>query len=624
MIIDEWQDPNPAAYNPEDPLELLTSAATAAESERAMRTVWAVNSMLAAGANSGALTVAKDFVKRHKLISAADFDNLVRESRSGSGQQENDVKSASTLLVELARERYTFGVSDTGDPFAVPNEGPRVVAMLRGGKTSLRALMAREYYTVTGRAATQQALADALMVIEGIAQEGDETRLYLRTAQHEGALWLDIGDHTGRAVRITSHGWTVEDHAPVLFRRTALTGALPEPKRGGELATLWGWLNVAEEDRPLVLAEQVAQLFPEQPHVIKGIFGEQGTGKTTALRVMVSLLDPSPVPVRKPPRDADSWVTAASGSWVVGLDNLSDIPPWLSDSLCRASTGDGDVRRKLYTDGDYAVFSFRRCVAFTAIDVGALAPDLADRTVIVNLHLIADEDRADEETFWSRWADAHPQLLGAVLDLTARVMARLPDVRLTRKPRMADYARVLKAVDGELGTDAYDHYTAQAKNLAAESVADDALAGAITRQVKDVFEGTSAALLKVVTPGGEWVPPKDWPKKASQVTGRLTRLAPAFRKTGWTVENLGSNFKDNVVHWRISPPARTEKSGEETRQPSPDSPTGAEAREARVGELFSGPSSYVPEEKTTCAADCGEPMTVVTPGRQYHPNCEPS
>ncbi len=189
--------------------------------------------------------------------------------------------------------------------------------------------------------------------------------------------------------------------------------------------------------------------------MVLAIFGEQGTGKTTALKVLVRLLDPSPVPVRKPPRDADSWVTAAAGSWVVGLDNLSDVPPWLSDSLCRASTGDGDVRRKLYSDSDYAVFSFRRCVIFDAIDVGALAPDLADRTVAITLELIADEDRADEETFWSEWAGAHPQLLGAVLDLAARVMARLPAVKLARKPRMADFARILAAVDAELGTDAF-------------------------------------------------------------------------------------------------------------------------------------------------------------------------
>ena len=90
--------------------------------------------------------------------------------------------------------------------------------------------------------------------------------------------------------------------------------------------------------------------------------------------MLVDLIDPSPVPLRQAPRDADSWVTAASGSWVVALDNLSAIPPWLSDSLCRAATGDGNVKRALYTDADLAVLKFRRCVIVNGIDVGAVRP----------------------------------------------------------------------------------------------------------------------------------------------------------------------------------------------------------------------------------------------------------
>jgi hypothetical protein len=78
--------------------------------------------------------------------------------------------------------------------------------MLRGNKTSLRSLLARRYFQISGRAASQQALADALLVIEGIAQEAVASTLYMRVAEHEGALWLDLGDHTGRAIRITGEG----------------------------------------------------------------------------------------------------------------------------------------------------------------------------------------------------------------------------------------------------------------------------------------------------------------------------------------------------------------------------------------------------------------------------------
>jgi hypothetical protein len=251
---------------------------------------------------------------------------------------------------------------------------------------------------------------------------------------------------------------------------------------------------------------------------------------------------------------------------VVGLDNLSDIPPWLSDSLCRASTGDGDVRRKLYTDGDYAVFAFRRCIIFDGIDVGALAPDLADRTLPINLELIADEDRADEETFWAGWAGAHPKLLGAVLDLAAAVMARLPSVELARKPRMADYARILKAVDAELGTDALDRYARQAADLAAEGLSGDSFASQIQAAITSGFEGTAAELLTQVTPGDpDWKAPKDWPSSARAVTGKLRRLAPAFRKTGWTVDDLGRGGHGKQLRWKISPPARTEIAGDDAR-----------------------------------------------------------
>ena len=67
------------------------------------------------------------------------------------------------------------------------------------------------------------------------------------------------------------------------------------------------------------------------------------------------------------------------------------------------------MRRKLYTDGDYAVFAFRRCIIFDGIDVGALAPDLADRTVPITLELIPDSDRPDEETFWAQLGSGAPR-----------------------------------------------------------------------------------------------------------------------------------------------------------------------------------------------------------------------
>ena len=47
--------------------------------------------------------------------------------------------------VEMARERYRLARASTGEPFAVPLEGPNVARLLRGGNNSLRAELAATY-----------------------------------------------------------------------------------------------------------------------------------------------------------------------------------------------------------------------------------------------------------------------------------------------------------------------------------------------------------------------------------------------------------------------------------------------------------------------------------------------
>ena len=458
-------------------------------------------------------------------------------------------KSAATRLVEMAMEKYDFSISTVGEAYALPKSRPKIVALLRGSKSSLRGQLAREYFRSIGKAASQQALADALAVLDGMAQESEEAELYLRVAKHDDALWLDLGDQSGRAIRITSRGWSVCDEPPVLFKRTVLNSALPEPV-AGDLNDLWSLLNVSVEDQPLLAAWLVASLFPDIAHPVLGLLGEQGTAKTTAQKMLVNAVDPGPVPTRKPPRDPDSWVTAAAGSWLVGLDNLSKIPDWLSDSICRAVTGDGDVRRKLYTDGEHAVFAFRRCVCLNGIDLGSLRGDLAERLLPIQMEVILESKRLTEEEIRNHWNEAHAGILGAILDLTAKVIRLLPSVELASKPRMADFARILAAVDVVMGTAGLKHYIAKQKTIALDSLSSDPFLLALA-DMRSNFTGTSAELLARLARDK---PPKDWPANARTVTQRLRRNAPALRKAGWTVTDDGAHNQSNATRWTLEPP----------------------------------------------------------------------
>ncbi|MEX0426892.1 hypothetical protein AB3X52_04600 [Nocardioides sp. DS6] len=492
--------------------------------------------------------------------------------------------------MDLAEERYDFGCTEDGHPYAVPRpDGPvlnvgHVVRLLRGGQVSLRTELAAAYRADTGKVPGQQALTDALSVIEGMAHEAEPRPVAIRVAADEyGTRWLDLGDKDGRVVVLKeAGGWEVLHNTDgTMFRRTKLTGALPVPLRGGQLDRLWSVLNVAAADRPLVLGWLVAAIIcPDIPHPVLALFGEQGTGKSSACRRLVSLVDPSPVPLRKPPKEPESWVTAALGSWVVGLDNLSAVPDWLSDSLCRAVTGDGDVRRQLYTDDGLAVFAFRRAVILNGIDVGALRGDLADRTLTVNLDVIPERDRLPESELDEAWELAYPLILGALLDQCCAVLLRLPSVRLGTSPRMADFARILAALDQINGSDGLARYLGQARSLAEDTIDADSFLAALRKTVTREFTGTSADLLAHVEHrlGGEgWRAPKDWPSSRT-VTALLRRNAPGLRRLGWTVETQPRSRDSGVLRWHLRPEGCEEKAA----KPPAQSAHPADARIARM------------------------------------------
>ena len=190
----------------------------------------------------------------------------------------------------------------------------------------------------------------------------------------------------------------------------------------------------------------------------------RGTGKSTAARLLAALIDPSPAQLRAAPRDIEAWVLGASGSCVVVLDNLSSVSDWLSDAICRACTGEGLVRRTLYTDDGLTVTSFRRNVMLTSIDAGSLRGDLGDRLVTIELDLIDPADRKRDQVIAAAFTAAHARLLGALFELTSQVLAVLPRVSLTDPPRMADFAHVLAALDAVTGWSARRHLPSYGRN----------------------------------------------------------------------------------------------------------------------------------------------------------------
>ena len=500
-------------------------------------------------------------------------------------------ESQATKLVKLAQDRYRFAQADDGRAFAVPLDGPPIARPLDGTRSSLRAELAARYFDETGTAAGKSAISDALNALDGFAAEADRETLSLRVGTMPGSIVVDLGTPDGRCAKVVPGRVELLERAPLVFRRTELTMGLPVPERGGAIERLGDLVNVTATDLPLLVGWCLSTLF-DIPRPILFLTGEQGTGKSTAAKTIVQLFDPSPAPLRAAPRDVDSWVVAAAGSQLVALDNLSHVPEWLSDALCRAATGEGLVKRALYTDDGLSVITFRRSIILTTIDAGALRGDLGERLVPVELERItADRRRTDAELDLA-FKEAAPRLFGALLELAADVLEVLPTVDVTDLPRMADFGRLLAALDVVKGWRSLDAYRAAVEQVAADVVAGDPLAAGVVEFMaeKSKWTGTATELLQRLAtyrPDGA-----GWPRTAKTLSGALARLAPALRGQGLhvtksrsgttrtlTIEHRSSDASDaRDARPHLSVETREREEAPEER----DSPVSAASRASRA------------------------------------------
>ena len=198
----------------------------------------------------------------------------------------------------------------------------------------------------------------------------------------------------------------------------------PEPKR------LQSGRRVAAE----------AALRHGGPYPLLAVSGEQGSAKTVFSKVLRALIDPNAAPVRTAPREERDLFIAAGNGHLLAFDNLSDLPAWISDALCRLASGGSFAVRQLYTDRDEVLFQAARPIILNGIEDVIARPDLADRAIFLTLPHLQEERRRAEKEIWRHFELAQPHILGALLDAASHGLRALPEVRLEQLPRMADFA----------------------------------------------------------------------------------------------------------------------------------------------------------------------------------------
>ena len=133
------------------------------------------------------------------------------------------------------------------------------------------------------------------------------------------------------------------------------------------------------------------------------------------------LIDPCIAKTFSFPRDVNELNQQLSHNYVAYYDNISEMKDWISDELCRAVSGSGSSRRRLYTDEDDLIRSLMRCIGFNGINLAATKADLLDRAIFFKLKRITEEDRRYIVELQKQFEEMRPQLFGYILDVLVKV-----------------------------------------------------------------------------------------------------------------------------------------------------------------------------------------------------------
>ncbi len=483
------------------------------------------------------------------------------ESGVGSGFVENLIRE-----IELWHDQ-------NDDPFVTLPQGEHKENWKIDKRSRpFRRWISKQFYDENGEMLGSGDLGDICAMLEGKAVfDGEEFFLFRRAGKHEDTFYFDLCEPEWRCVEIDADGWCVVSDPPVKLRRAKAMEALPIPVKtsGTELKDLlFPFLNVRDDQWPLLVAWLVAAIRPTGPYPILKLLGEQGSAKTTTARVLRSLVDPNAAPVRAEPRSTRDLMIASNNGWVLCLDNLSSVKADLSDALCRLATGGGFATRTLYSDDDETIFDAQRPVILTSIEEIGTRSDLLERSLIVELPSITESKRRAEKQFWAEFEKVQPRILGALLDGVSGAIRRLPDIERksdAELPRLADFHCWGEAAEESFGfspgefAEAYRANRAAATEIALSSnpFVTALLAYLNREETPNELEQTATELLKTVRKECGLFAPKQpgWPKSARVVSAILKRVAPNLRQIGVVAEqgHRGSgNQKEKV--WRVSAP----------------------------------------------------------------------
>lgn len=467
-------------------------------------------------------------------------------------------ESTATILVTLARKNSCKPVGLWHTPDGEAYITIPVNSHMEHRKLSSKAVktwMGKLGKELLGKTPSVSAIRDALNVLEGQAIfDGPEYELFVRKAEHQGKIYVDLGDPSWRAIEISSQGWKIVENPPVRFKRAKNSLPLPMPERGGNIEDLRDLINAPTDEAWILALTWLTQAFwCRGPFAHLYLRGSQGTVKSGMMVTLKAISDPSAAKKRQIPKSQRELMITAGNESIPSFDNISTVSDAVADGLCVISTGGVSAARALWTDDEESLVRAKGAVILNGIPDLSQRGDLLDRTIILDLDPIPKEQRITEREADERLQALAPKLLGALLDITVTGLKNFGKAEIQSPPRMADFAQWVVACEPALPWKPgqfLEIYGGARDDVERDLVESNRFPLAVYRLAMDsapgYWQGTATELLQALNQkehvliGSE---PEDWPKSADKLGSELRRFIPALMARNVTVSYRRSDKK---------------------------------------------------------------------------------
>ena len=387
----------------------------------------------------------------------------------------------------------------------------------------------------------------------------DLREIGVRNARFKDGIIYDPVRPDGRVYFITKEGYELKTpDQPYTVRYTGMLEAAIEDgtlQDHLDLIRLW---QLDSKSEILSMGLDFSRFIPDIPHAIENIDGPHGSGKTSYTETKRSLFDPNGAPTQSLKFDERDLSISAVHQGMLAFDNVnSALPDYISDIICRLTTGQGFRTRELYTNTGEVILKLKRSIIINGINRASYKPDFIDRECPIHLGVMPESRRMTDADIRAKAEALIPKVRGFIISIITKAMELYSQVESELRgklPRMADFVIWGECGIRAMGFPAMSFYNAymEAKHEETVDVARDTLIISAIQGLmanREEWKGTTKDLLDMlesfVTENQR--KSKAFPRDERRLGRVLRELIPTLREIGLEIVDLKNNKHEKKI-----------------------------------------------------------------------------